>query len=174
MELRHRLSLSIPRRKDGTGGTIENTISGPVVAVVREPIPVLRAPLRGSTWVAFKSLGGDAHRRALNPVDGRERIAERFAIDWMSLSPDGRLFHGDPRGNANFYDYGAEVLAVGGGRISDLKDGLPGNGGNKAGIARGQRGRDHSLNLPGWSTVAIYTALLPGYASCLRARPGSV
>jgi hypothetical protein len=91
---------------------------------------LLRAPLRGAAWIAFNSLGGDDHRRALNPVDGRERIAQRFAIDWMCLGPDGRLFHGDSKSNANFYDYGAEVLAVADGRISDLKDGLPENAGS--------------------------------------------
>jgi murein DD-endopeptidase MepM/ murein hydrolase activator NlpD len=48
----------------------------------------------------------------------------------MRLGPDGRLFHGDPKSNASFYDYGAEVLAVADGRISDLKDGLPENAGS--------------------------------------------
>jgi hypothetical protein len=121
MELRHQLSLSIPRKKDGSGGTIENRINSPVVAVIQEPAPVLGAPLSGSAWVAFNSLGSDAHRRALNPIDGKERIAMRFAIDWVRLGPDGRLFHDDPKSNANFYGYRADVLAVADGRISDLK-----------------------------------------------------
>lgn len=33
-ELRHRFSLSIPRK---SGSTVENTLNGPVVAVVEEP-----------------------------------------------------------------------------------------------------------------------------------------
>jgi murein DD-endopeptidase len=82
-------------------------------------------PLRGSGWVAFNALGAYDHRRAFNPFDGRIRIAERFAIDWMRLGPDGCLFHGHKKSNANFYSYGAEVLAVADGRVSDLKDGLP-------------------------------------------------
>jgi hypothetical protein len=61
------------------------------------------------------------------PVDGNVRIAQRFAIDWMPLGPDGRLFHGDSKSNANFYRYGAEVVAVADGRVSDLKDGIPEN-----------------------------------------------
>ncbi len=125
-ELRHRLSLSIPRK---SGGAVENTLNGPLVTVVQAPAPVLRAPLRGSAWIAFNALFNENHRRALVTVDGKVRIAQRFAIDWMRLGPDGRLFHGDPKSNANFYDYGAEVLAVGDGRISDLKDGLPENTG---------------------------------------------
>lgn len=166
MELRHRLSLSIPRKKDGSGGTIENTVTGPVVAVAQEPAAVLRAPLRGSAWIAFNSLGGDDHRRALNPVDGKERIAQRFAIDWMCLGPEGGLFHGDPRSNANFYDYGAEVLAVADGRISDLKDGLPENAGSNEASSRNITldnvvGNYLILDL-GHGRYALYAHLQPG------------
>jgi murein DD-endopeptidase MepM/ murein hydrolase activator NlpD len=164
--LRHRLSLSIARKNDGAGDTIENTVDGPVVAVVPGPAPVLRAPLRGATWIAFNSLGGDDHRRALNPVDGRVRIAQRFAIDWMCLGPDGRLFHGDPKSNANFYDYGAEVLAVADGRISDLKDGLPDNAGNNEASSRNITldnvvGNYLILDL-GHARFALYAHLQPG------------
>jgi hypothetical protein len=102
-------------------------VDGSVVAVVHKPTPMLPAPLRGSAGIAFNAFFAYDHRRAFNPIDGRIRIAERFAIDWMRLGPDGRLFHRDSKVNTNFYGYGAEVLAVGDGRISDLKDGLPDN-----------------------------------------------
>ncbi len=117
-------SLSVPRKR---GGTIKDTVNGPAVAVVQESAPVLRAPLRGSARIAFNAFSNETHRRALVIVDGKGRIAQRFAIDWMCLGPDGRLFHGDPKSNASFYDYGAEGLAVADGRISNLKDGLPEN-----------------------------------------------
>jgi murein DD-endopeptidase len=123
-ELLHRFSFSVV---GDDGAPIERTVNGPVVAVVQEPPPVLHAPLHGSGWVAFNALAAYDHRRAFNPFDGRIRIAERFAIDWMRLGPDGCLFHGDKKFNANFYSYGAEVLAVADGRVSDLKDGLPDN-----------------------------------------------
>ena len=126
-ELRHRFSFSITGKD---GAAIEKTVDGPVTAVIQEPAPVLRAPLRGSDWVAFNAFSNESHRRSFNPVDGRIRIAERFAIDWMRLGPDGCLFHGDSKSNANFYGYGAEVLAVADGRVSDLKDGLPDNAGS--------------------------------------------
>jgi murein DD-endopeptidase len=120
-EILHRFSFSVTPKS----GKIERTVNGPVVTVVQERTPVLSAPLRGSSWAAFNSLGSVDHRRSLNAVDGRERIPQRLAIDWMRLGPDGRLFHGDSTSNANFYDYGAEVLAVAAGRVSDVKDGLP-------------------------------------------------
>jgi murein DD-endopeptidase len=128
--LHHRFVFSIPRHRDGSGGTIEDTVNGASIPVVQETAPALRSPLRGSSWVAFNSLGGEDHRRALDPVDGRERIAQRFAIDWMCLGPDERLFHGDSKSNTNFYGYGAEVFAVANGRVAELKDGLPENVGS--------------------------------------------
>ena len=91
---------------------------------------MLAAPLRGSLWIAFNALSSADHRRSLNAVDGRERLPQRFAIDWMHLGPDRRLFHSDAKSNANYYDYGAEVLAVADGRISDVKDDLPENNGS--------------------------------------------
>jgi len=125
-ELRHRLLLSIAAKD---GHIIEQTVKGPVVAVGK-PAPVLRSPLQGSGWVAFNGLSSGDHRRTLLPVDGKVRISQRFAIDWMLLGPDRRLFHGESNSNANFYSYGAKVLAVGDGRISSLKDGLPDNVGS--------------------------------------------
>lgn len=126
-ELRHRFSFSV---KPKSGGTIERTVDGPVVAVVQEQVPVVRAPLHGPTWIAYNALSSIDHRRSMNAFDGRVRIPQRFAIDWMHLGPDGRLFHGDAKSNANFYGYGAEVLAVADGRVCDLKDGLPDNVGS--------------------------------------------
>jgi peptidase M23-like protein len=162
-DLRHRFSLSIPRK---SGGTIEDTVNGPAVAVLQEPAPVLHTPLRGSAWIAFNALGSGTHRRAFVPVDGKERIAQRFAVDWMRLGPDGRLLHGDSKSNANFYDYGAEVVAVADGRISDLKDGLPENVGSNEPSTRhitldNLVGNYLILDL-GHGRFAVYAHLQPG------------
>lgn len=126
-ELHHRFSFAVTRKN---GEIIQRSVDGAVVPVVQEPVPVLAAPLRGSLWIAFNGLSSADHRRSLNAIDGRERIPQRFAIDWMQLGPDRRLFHGDKKSNADYYDYGAEVLAVADGRVSDLKDGLPENTGS--------------------------------------------
>ena len=126
-ELHHRFSFAVTRKN---GEILQITVDGAVVPVVQEPVPVLAAPLRGSFWVAFNSLSSADHRRSLNAIDGRERIPQRFAIDWMQLGPDRRLFRGAKKSNADYYDYGAEVLAVADGLVSDLKDGLPENSGS--------------------------------------------
>jgi len=129
-ELRHRFSFSFAGKN---GDVVERIVNGPVIPVVQEPAAVLRPPLRGPSWVAFNAFSNGSspdHRRAFNAVDGRLHIAQRFAIDWMCLGPDGRLFHGDSKSNANFYGYGAEVLAVADAQVSDLQDSLPDNVGS--------------------------------------------
>jgi murein DD-endopeptidase MepM/ murein hydrolase activator NlpD len=126
-ELHHRFSFTITRNN---GEIIQRTVDAAVVPVVQEPVPVLAAPLRGSLWIAFNAFGAADHRRSLNAVDGRERIPQRFAIDWAQLGPDRRLFHGDTKSNENYYGYGAEVLAVADGRVSDTKDDMPENNGS--------------------------------------------
>ena len=97
---------------------------------MRDPPPVLHPPIRGSGWIAFNALSTSDHRRAVQTVDGKLCIAQRFAIDWMRLGADGRLFHDDAKSNANFYGYGTEVLAVADARVSDLRDNVPDNGGS--------------------------------------------
>ena len=129
-ELRHQFSFSVERKKKTP---YETTLVGPIVPVVQDVSPVLHAPLRGSGWIAFNAFsngGNPDHRRALNAYDGKERIPQRFAIDWARIDSNGNLFHGDTKANENFNGYGAEVLAVADARVSDLKDGLPENVGD--------------------------------------------
>jgi murein DD-endopeptidase len=121
-QLRHRLSASAP-----TG--VAETVEGPMVTVVRETPPVLHPPVSGAGWVAAFGLSSPNHRRSLLTVDARTWISSRFAIDWVRLGPEGRLFHEEPGVNTNFYGYGAEVLAVGDGRIIGRKDGIADNAG---------------------------------------------
>jgi murein DD-endopeptidase MepM/ murein hydrolase activator NlpD len=126
------------------------------ISVAHAPRPV----------VAFNGLATSDHRRTLIPVDGKARIAQRFAIDWMRLGPDGRLFHGDSSANANFYGYGAEVLAVADGRVADLKDGLAENVGSNERAARvitldNVVGNFITLDL-GHGRFAVYAHLQPG------------
>lgn len=165
-ELRHRFRLSIPARKDGTGGSIENTITGAPISVMKGSPPLLHPPLSGAHWVAFNSLGGDDHRRAAQAIDGKLTIAQRFAIDWMQLGPDGRLFHGDSQSNSNFYGYGAEVLAVADATVCDLKDGLPEYSGSNQADSRkitldNVVGNYITLDL-GNQSFALYAHLVPG------------
>lgn len=87
--LKHDFSFSVPLKNKAP---YQTTLSGPMVAVTRDQTPVITAPLRGSRWIAINAFSNDAnpdHRRALNAYDGKERIPQRFAVDWVCIDPNG-------------------------------------------------------------------------------------
>jgi murein DD-endopeptidase MepM/ murein hydrolase activator NlpD len=93
----------------------------------RAPAVEISPPLRGANW--FAANGPDnvtGHRRALIPVGGRARIAQRFAIDWVQLV-DGATYTGDRADNANYHAWGADALAVADGIVVEVKDSIPEN-----------------------------------------------
>jgi murein DD-endopeptidase MepM/ murein hydrolase activator NlpD len=86
------------------------------------------APLRGDGWLAANGPSRDSgHRRALIPTEGRARIAQRFAIDWVRRNADGRTFTGDVKDNKSYRAYGSEILAVADAVVAATKDGIPEN-----------------------------------------------
>lgn len=86
------------------------------------------SPLRGEGWLAFSALSNtNSHRRTLVMVNGKARIAQRFATDWTRIGADGLAFRGDPSKNANWSAYGADILAVADANVVDVKDGIPEN-----------------------------------------------
>jgi murein DD-endopeptidase len=164
-ELHHRLSISVARTNKPN---YEDTVDAIVTTLPGTALVLASAPLRGESWVAFNALGAEDHRRSLNAFDGRERIPQRFAIDWTRLGPDGRLFKGKGASNSDYYSYGSEVLAVADGRISDVKDGLPENG--------GQTNRDaRAITLD--NVLGNYVVLDCGqsrFATYAHLKPGSI
>ncbi len=133
LKLNHEFTFSLTY-PDGT--TAKKVVRPSSLFIDTTPMIQLQPPLRGAGWIAFNSLGGPDHRRAFNAVDGNITIAERFAIDWMRLGPDGRLFRDKGNSNTDYYSYGEEVLAVADGKISDLKNDLPDNMGSSLRSAR--------------------------------------
>lgn len=123
LALRHRLSF----KSDDTNGK-ERLIEGARVLVHRVPPRVIGAPLAGDGWIALSALSNtNSHRRTMVVVNGKARIAQRFATDWTRIGADGLAFRGDPSRNANWSAYGAEVLAVANATVVDIKDGIPEN-----------------------------------------------
>lgn len=98
---------------------------GPV-AVTNATPPVLGPPLRGDGYIAGDGCCDSVrHVRALLPLNGGFRLAQRFAIDWEKLGADGRLVKGDRKQVANYHIYGEPVLAVADGTIVDTRNDLP-------------------------------------------------
>lgn len=118
--LSHRLTLL--RDGDSTDVVFETESQSLASAAV-----AIGPPLRGANWLAAN--GPDnvmGHRRALIPVGGKARIAQRFAIDWVQIV-DGRTFDGDQDDNSTYYAWGQDALAVADGIVVATKDSIPEN-----------------------------------------------
>ena len=123
--LRHRFVFTL----EGADGKTEEhdlEFSGPDVSP-GQPITI-SPPLKAGPWYAANGPSNQSiHRRAVIPVGGEARISQRFATDWVKFGGDGKAWHGDSSSNANWYGYGAEVLAVADAVVSTVKDGIPEN-----------------------------------------------
>jgi len=90
---------------------------------------VLGRVLRGAGWVAADGLGDRSdHRRALITLQGRATIAQRHAIDFVRIGPNGRLTRdGSEEGVEAWFGYGAEVLAAADGVVMSIENDIPDN-----------------------------------------------
>jgi murein DD-endopeptidase MepM/ murein hydrolase activator NlpD len=66
-----------------------------------------------------------AHRNALNPLSGGLWAAERFAIDYIQLKPDGTMSTGDLTKVESYPYFGADIHAVADGPVVGALEGLP-------------------------------------------------
>ena len=85
----------------------------------------LGPPLRGGPWVAIYDASWErGHRRVLYAVDGRVHLPGRFAIDWIKVDANGA--HASDNGSkpANWFGYGADVLAVADATVAATRDGV--------------------------------------------------
>ncbi|MEO8737767.1 MAG: M23 family metallopeptidase [Edaphobacter sp.] len=99
---------------------------------VSTDVTMLGPPLEGKDWVAFNGCcePTGVHRGAALSVNGQIHFAQRFAIDWMLLYSDTRIFHGDGKSVNDYAGYGAKVIAVADGTVvdtlADLDNQVPG------------------------------------------------
>ena len=159
--LEHKLSVKV--------GTYPEELSTRCARVaVGRDLPVLSAPLRGDNWVAANGPSNTSgHRRTILPIDGRARIAQRFAIDWVRANPDGQAtYTGDPLDNKNYRAYGSEALAVADGTVVETKDGIPqnipGENSRAVSITLETVGGNHVVLDIGHGRFAFYAHLQPG------------
>lgn len=139
----------------------------PVDVQLREPI-VITSPLTGPNWIdGGGCCGTSAHRTALNPINGRLWAAERFAIDYLQLDPIGRLVTGDPSKLESFAYFGADIHAVGDGRVVSVLDGLPEQvpGRNPTALPLDQYAGNHVVQDLGDGNYALYAHIKTGTAA---------
>jgi Peptidase family M23 len=150
--------------------TMTETVA-PVTVQTRKPVAI-SPPLSGPNWV-----DGDgccdmgAHRMALNPINGQLWAAERFAIDYLQLQPDGRLFIGEETKPESFAYFGADILAVTDGPVVAAVDGLPEQvpGKNPTGLALDQYAGNHIVQDLGDGNYALYAHIKTG---TVKVKPG--
>jgi hypothetical protein len=88
----------------------------------------LDPPFRGGTWFAGNGPSNNSdHRRTITAIDGHIHSAERFAIDWIKVGPNGDSRHDGAAHNENWWGWGEPMLAVGDGEITEVVDGTPDN-----------------------------------------------
>jgi hypothetical protein len=107
-------------------GRQDMTVAGGDVAIDRRPVVVVGPPLRGGRYVAADSCcDATRHTRAALPVDGRVRVAQRYAVDWERLDDAGRIYAGPRERLERYAIFGAEALAVADARVASVLDGQP-------------------------------------------------
>jgi murein DD-endopeptidase MepM/ murein hydrolase activator NlpD len=101
-------------------------ITPPLLLSRCEPI-VLSPPFKGDGWVngngCCKEIG--PHRFVMNSINGSLAPTEEFAIDWVRVDAQRRMFTGDFKDPKNWCDYGAELLAVAPGIVVEVVSDLP-------------------------------------------------
>ena len=116
-ELRHKVLAQFAGYRD----VVE--MDGGPVPVESKPA-VLGPPLKGENWKAFAGPSpGSHHRKALGAFEGRFTVAQRFAIDFARIGPDGKPFTGEGLNNQDHHAWGAEVIAVSDGVVVAAADG---------------------------------------------------
>ena len=111
------------------------------------------------------------HRMALNGLNGKYWAAERFAIDYVQMQPDGRLFTGDKAKLESYAYFGADIHAVADGPVVAVVDDLPEQvaGASPTGLPLDQYGGNHIVQDIGDGNYAFYAHLKTG---SVKVKPG--
>lgn len=121
----HAISLAWPDAAN-PGELIRRTFIGVSSRVSRQRPVVLTPPLRGSKWVAANGCCTmNPHRGATLAIDGTVRVPERFAIDFVQMGAQNRLFIGPQADLFSYRYYRAPIIAAAPGRVVDVKRNLP-------------------------------------------------
>ncbi len=170
-QLTHAVGITVPEPLPPLFPAAMTENVAPVTVQTRKPI-LISPPLAGPHWLDGNSCCDmTAHRMALNPIDGEIWAAERFAIDYIQLGPDGRMFIGDKADVASYPYFGADILAVGNGPVVATIDGLPEQvpGTAPTGLPLDQYAGNHVVQDLGDGNYALYAHIKTG---TVKVKPG--
>jgi hypothetical protein len=161
----HRLAHRVTVSQD-VSGQPEFTAVGGFAKVSRVEAVVVKPPLRGDRWLNGNgccSIIGP-HRFTLLPLNGAIWPAQRFAIDFIQLDEEGRLFEGDLKDLDNWHFFGADVLAAASGRVIEVVNDLPNQvpGELPPGITIDEASGNHVIMDIGEGRFALYAHMIPG------------
>jgi hypothetical protein len=161
-ELSHRVALRVSAAPAGHQQLSE---SGGAITVDTRPVAAIGPPLRGERYISADSCcDAVRHTRAALPINGREWVAQRYAVDWEKTDATGRIYAG-PRDKLESYAiFGQPVLAVADAVVVSVIDGepeqTPGNYPSNIALDKAD-GNSVILDL-GQQRYALYAHMQPG------------
>ena len=96
----------------------------PVPVDTRAPV-VVSPPLRGSGWVVGNGCCSpiNAHRGSTLSINGAVSVSQRFAVDLVQLTDQGRALTGDAKKVESYPAFGRTVYAAAPGTVVGRRDG---------------------------------------------------
>lgn len=124
--LEHRFQIELTPAAGDPTVALATAVSGRT-EVTDDRAVVIGPPLEGPRWV--DAIGccspPSVHRTATLPINGKIVASERFAIDFVQLNAENKLYAG-PQNKLSSYAYeGAKVLSVADGTVVGIQDGQP-------------------------------------------------
>jgi murein DD-endopeptidase len=150
----------------------EMILDGYAVLVSKAKPVVIGPPLRGGDWLCGNGPAYNTDHQYLDTRGGNVGIAQRFACDFLKVNKALNILPNpfpNEITNQMFFGYGAEVLAVGDGKVVFVKDGIPENVPQADGSIKHAVPRTRETNAGNWiaidlgnSRYALYAHLQPG------------
>jgi hypothetical protein len=170
-DLVHLVGISVPKPMPPLFPATMTEVVAPVTVATRKPV-VISPPLSGAGWLDGNGCCDmGSHRMALNPIDGGLWAAERFAIDYVQMDADGRLFSGDKTKLESYPSFGADIYAVADGPVVATVDGMPEQvpGQSPSGLALDDYAGNHIVQDLGDGNYALYAHIKTG---AVKVNPG--
>ncbi|NYF14770.1 murein DD-endopeptidase MepM/ murein hydrolase activator NlpD [Pseudoclavibacter sp. JAI123] len=164
--IEHTVTVEMPKAQPPLyEKTIQQTTQA--VSVDKRDLAVIGPPLTGDNWLdANGCCGLTAHRGAVSPINGTYWAPERWAIDYVKLTPTMKLSDDGARDNARSYPgYGQNVIAVADGPIvaitTDRPEQEPGTAPGPT-LTLDEYGGNYVVQDIGGGTYAFYAHLKTG------------
>lgn len=163
-DITHSVDLNVSQPIPGLIPSKLTQTVAPVQVSTHKPVSI-SPPLDGANWLDGNSCCDmTAHRTAVNPINANLWVSERFAIDYIQLTNDFRLFSGDPTKLESYAYFNAPIHAVSDGKVVAIVDNLPEQVPSKtpSGLPLDQYGGNHIVQDIGDGNYAFYAHLKPG------------